>query len=267
MGSSSMSPKPLGPTFSFIKYNKPFVVSPSSVKLNNSSLYGLLNCFRNKNGNCENNEDWVSSESASPYQILGVDPTSPCSSSQLKAAFRSRVKEFHPDVCRDTVDADATIQRVFRAYEILSKRHENEDNNGICSDSFEEPECEAYDLFIDERLCIGRGCRYSCVKRAPFAFSFTMENGTARVTSQGRGDDYQVQIAVSQCPKRCIHYVTPSQRAVLEELLQVVLANPYDSGEAAYLESLIIKATAVNNRYQMKPKREADASTEYVDWC
>lgn len=35
----------------------------------------------------------------------------------------------------------------------------------------------------------------------------------------GHGDDYQVQLAVGQCPKRCIHYVTPSQRAVLEDLL------------------------------------------------
>lgn len=35
----------------------------------------------------------------------------------------------------------------------------------------------------------------------------------------GHADDYQVQVAVGQCPQNCIHYVTPSQRIILEELL------------------------------------------------
>lgn len=38
-------------------------------------------------------EDWISSPTASPYQILGIDPMS-CSPSQLKAAFRARVCKF-----------------------------------------------------------------------------------------------------------------------------------------------------------------------------
>ncbi|ONK63692.1 uncharacterized protein A4U43_C07F17900 [Asparagus officinalis] len=204
---------------------------------------------------------------ASPYEILGVDPTTtPCSPAQLKAAFRARVKEFHPDVCKDNVDAGAIIQRVIQAYEILSKRHDLEDTEGACLDPFDEPECEAYDLFINEVLCLGKGCPYSCVKRAPYAFSFTAENGTARATSQGHNDDYQVQLAVGQCPKRCIHYVTPSQRAVLEDLLDSILNDPYNMGDAALMESLISKAIFENNRYQ-EPKRRPKASTEYVDWC
>ncbi|RWW09780.1 hypothetical protein GW17_00026704 [Ensete ventricosum] len=91
-------------------------------------------------------EDWVSSPLASPYQVLGVDPTC-CSPAQLKAAFRARVyqyhlslffsssfvfayllslssillqvKEFHPDVCKDMKDADALIKRVLWAYEVI----------------------------------------------------------------------------------------------------------------------------------------------------
>ena len=35
----------------------------------------------------------------------------------------------------------------------------------------------------------------------------------------GHGEDYQFQLAVGQCPKSCIHYITPSQRFILEELL------------------------------------------------
>lgn len=215
-------------------------------------------------------EEWVSSPgSASPYQILGVDPT--CSPSHLKAAFRSRVKQFHPDVCKDIINAEQVIQHVIRAYEILSKQYKAGDTSGAFLDPFEEPEDEACDLFINEVLCIGKGCPYSCVQRAPYAFVFSAENGTAcAATCQGYGDDYLVQLAVGQCPRTCIHYVTPSQRALLEDVLRNVLKNPYDMGEAALLEHLIMKAAVENKRSSNKkiiPKREPEASTEHVDWC
>ncbi|KAJ8472013.1 hypothetical protein OPV22_026356 [Ensete ventricosum] len=209
-------------------------------------------------------EDWVSSPLASPYQVLGVDPTC-CSPAQLKAAFRARVKEFHPDVCKDMKDADALIKRVLWAYEILSNDQPDEPFRRPGVDPFDEPECEAYDLFVNEFQCVGKGCPYSCVKRAPHAFSFSTENATARVISQGHGDDYLVQLAAGQCPRNCIYYVTPSQREVLEDLLQSALAAPYDIAEAALLDSLIAKAKFENNRYQ-KPKKKPKVSTEYVDW-
>ncbi|KAJ0975384.1 hypothetical protein J5N97_017349 [Dioscorea zingiberensis] len=167
-------------------------------------------------------EDWVSSPTASPYQILGIDPMS-CSSAQLKAAFRARVKEYHPDVCKDMKDSDLIIKRVIHAYEVLLKHYQHESPESIertCLDPFEDPECEAYDLFVNEVLCMGKGCSYSCVDRAPHAFSFIPENGTARAISQGHDEDYLVQLAIGQCPRRCIYYVTPSQRVVvLGELL------------------------------------------------
>ncbi|XP_020684474.1 chaperone protein dnaJ C76, chloroplastic [Dendrobium catenatum] len=211
----------------------------------------------------EEHEYWVSSPSASPYQILGIDPAS-CSPARLKSAFRARVKEFHPDVYKGASNSDEIILRVIGAYEILLKHFQFESVERS-SDPFEEPESEAFDIFVNELLCIGKGCSYSCVKRAPYAFSFTLESGTARVVSQGHVDDYQVQLAVGQCPRKCIHYVTSSQRVILQDVLQRVLNNPFDLGEAAFLESLISKAILKNRRYQ-KPKRKPKSDAQYVDW-
>ncbi|KAK4595905.1 hypothetical protein RGQ29_014122 [Quercus rubra] len=45
---------------------------------------------------------------------------------------------------------------------------------------FEKPECEAFDIFVNEVLCVG--CPYSCVKRALHSFSFA-STGSARFTS------------------------------------------------------------------------------------
>uniref|UniRef100_A0A0D9WG82 J domain-containing protein n=1 Tax=Leersia perrieri TaxID=77586 RepID=A0A0D9WG82_9ORYZ len=201
---------------------------------------------------------------ATPFQILGLDTSASYSAAQLKAAFRSRVKEFHPDVCKDTENADLIMKRVLEAYEILSGNQGMmiERNN---VDPFDEPECEACDIFVNELLCIGTGCPYSCVKRAPHAFAFADDTGTARAISQGLGNDYNVQLAVGQCPRKCICYVTPCQRIILEEVLASVLMTPYDLSEAAVLDSLLSKATFENNRYK-KPKRETKSSSDYVDW-
>lgn len=110
------------------------------------------------------------------------------------------------------------------------------------------------------------GCPYSCVQRAPYAFTYASSTGTARATSQGHGEDYQVQLAVGQCPRSCIHYVTPSQRIILEELLDSILEVPYDcSAEADLLYSLIVKARFENNRFR-KPKKQPKTSTKHVDW-
>ncbi|GLJ09654.1 hypothetical protein SUGI_0113420 [Cryptomeria japonica] len=134
------------------------------------------------------------------------------------------------------------------------------------SDPFEEPECEGLDIFVNELLCKGKGCLYSCVKRAPQAFSYAPETGCARAISQGQGDDYQVQLAVGQCPRNCIYYVTPAQRIILDELLQRALNGTYLSTEASLLESLIARANFENNRYQGHPERKAKHSTKWVDW-
>ncbi|KAG6394990.1 hypothetical protein SASPL_145581 [Salvia splendens] len=104
-----------------------------------------------------------------------------------------------------------------------------------CMDPFDQPECEAYDVFINEVLCMGKG----------------------------HAGDYQVQRAVGQCPRSCMHYVTPSQRIILEELLDSILNMPYDtSAEAEFLYSL---TRYENNRYQI-PKNNPKVSSKHVDW-
>lgn len=35
----------------------------------------------------------------------------------------------------------------------------------------------------------------------------------------GSSEDDLVQLAVGQCPRKCIYYVTPSQRTILEDIL------------------------------------------------
>ncbi|XP_039840952.1 uncharacterized protein LOC120700794 [Panicum virgatum] len=186
---------------------------------------------------------------ATPFQILGLDATACYSAAQLKAAFRTRVKEFHPDVCKNPENADLIIRRVIEAYQMLSGNQEMMVESFIVRnnvDPFDEPECEARDIFVNELLCIGTGCPYSCVKRAPHVFSFSDDIGTARALSQGNGEDDLVQLAVGQCPRN-------------------VLMAPYDLAEAAVLDSLLTKAKFENNRY-MKPKRGAKSSSDYVDW-
>ncbi|GAB2246465.1 hypothetical protein Droror1_Dr00001958 [Drosera rotundifolia] len=200
---------------------------------------------------------------SSACEVLGVEPN--CSASQLKAAFRARVKEFHPDLRKNRGDSDVMIRRVIQAYEMLSNYSRSEIIERECLDPFDNPECEALDVFVNEVMCVGQGCPYSCVARAPHAFTFS-SLGTARATTQGHYEDSQVQLAVGQCPRSCIHYVTPSQRTILEELLDSILDVPYNtSAEAELLYSLIVKAKYENNRYQ-KPKRHPKASTQRMDW-
>ncbi|KAL0422038.1 UNVERIFIED_CONTAM: hypothetical protein Slati_3226700 [Sesamum latifolium] len=236
------------------KFGKPSLCS-SSVGVKCSSGSG-------KSGDIDEDDEPLTTSWA--YGVLGLHPQ--CSSAQVKAAFRTKVKQFHPDLKRGGQDSDIMIRRVIQAYEILSNYSKSEIIERECMDPFDQPECEAFDVFVNEVLCIGKGCPYSCVNRAPHAFRFSSVTGTARAASQGHAEDYQVQLAVGQCPRGCIHYVTPSQRVILEELLNTILNMPYDtSAEAELLYSLIVKANYENNQYQT-PKRNAKVSSKHVDW-
>ncbi|KZV17766.1 pentatricopeptide repeat-containing protein [Dorcoceras hygrometricum] len=197
------------------------------------------------------------------YDILGTEPH--CSPEQLKAAFRIKVKQFHPDVMKSGRSSDTMIRRVIQAYEILSSYSRSEIIERECGDPFDQPESEAIDIFVNEFQCIGKGCPYSCVNTAPHAFKFSSVSGSASAVSQGHGDDYRVRLAVGQCPRSCIHYVTPSQRIILEELLSGIMGMPYDtSAEAEVLYSLIVKAKYQNNRYTNLSRIEAITPREGV---
>ncbi|KAL5995954.1 hypothetical protein ACLOJK_026027 [Asimina triloba] len=213
----------------------------------------------------------------SPYQVLGIDPSSPCCLEDIKTAFRAKVKKFHPDVNKDGRDSDVMIRRVIQAYEILSKQHQFEIAEREYADPFDYPECEALDVFVNEAFCVGQDTLKECYilsltdsgVQTPLllkqAIALSFRALTEKPSISGHGEDYQVQVAVGQCPRSCIHYVTPLQRVILEELLDSVLKSPCSSAEAATLDSLVVKARFENNRYQ-KPKKNPKASAEYVDW-
>eukprot|EP00268_Persea_americana_P020393 TRINITY_DN20588_c0_g2_i3.p1 TRINITY_DN20588_c0_g2~~TRINITY_DN20588_c0_g2_i3.p1 ORF type:complete len:278 (-),score=39.08 TRINITY_DN20588_c0_g2_i3:396-1229(-) len=259
-------PSPISTSYTAIIRSSPYSFSLSfpgrQCRLRKKKKRKLISNCREKQRQDHEGAEPISR--ASPYEILGVEPTS--SLVDLKSAFRDKVKEFHPDVCKDAGDSDLMIRRVIQAYKILLEQHESEATGRESLDPFEEPECEALDLFVNEFQCIGKGCPYSCVARAPHAFSLDTLYGTARAISQGHGEDYRVQLAVGQCPRSCIHYVTPSQRVIVEELLESVLNSPYSSAEAGILDSLLAKAKFENNRYQKPKKKQSKTPNQYVDW-
>lgn len=72
----------------------------------NNLSYSTTNC-RFTPLNCFGDETL---STCSAYSVLGVPPN--CSLNDLKAAFRTKVKQFHPDVRRDGEDSDVMILRV-----------------------------------------------------------------------------------------------------------------------------------------------------------
>jgi curved DNA-binding protein CbpA len=60
------------------------------------------------------------SDPISPYQLLGVSPTS--SAKEIHAAYRRLARQFHPDVSTDPSGA-AAMARINAAYEVLRSIH------------------------------------------------------------------------------------------------------------------------------------------------
>ncbi|CAL5380758.1 unnamed protein product [Camellia sinensis] len=69
-----------------------------------------LNCTSKRIG-----DDILSTSSA--YEVLGVVPN--CSPAELKAAFRTKVKQYHPDVRKDGELSDTMIRHVIEAYQVI----------------------------------------------------------------------------------------------------------------------------------------------------
>ncbi|XP_024524855.1 uncharacterized protein LOC9641707 [Selaginella moellendorffii] len=204
--------------------------------------------------------------SAAPHEILGLSAARGFGLDDVKAAFRSKVKEYHPDVYRGAEDPEAITQCLIRAYEELSLETKPSIGQKRRSlDPFQEPEGEANDIFVNELLCIGKGCPYSCVERAPSVFRYNPETGRAQAVVQGRSGDYSVQLAVGQCPRNCIHYVTEEQGKVLRDLLHRASIDPYNSNDFTTIQGLIARAAYENGRYR-GPKRKPKRSDKMVDY-
>eukprot|EP00270_Netrium_digitus_P011961 TRINITY_DN3837_c0_g1_i1.p1 TRINITY_DN3837_c0_g1~~TRINITY_DN3837_c0_g1_i1.p1 ORF type:complete len:333 (+),score=42.24 TRINITY_DN3837_c0_g1_i1:32-1000(+) len=235
--------------------------------------------------------DWL--PKAKPHELLGLDRNEVVSVKSLKAAFRKRVKAFHPDVYKGSPsDAERITKHLVEAYELLLERLEKiKPRRGAGDevtlavgdlDPFHRPECEANNVFVNEFQCLGRGCASSCVVRAPFMFYYAEDTNCARAQpwenmSFWRGPDgddedddvaYAVQMAVGQCPVLCIHYVTPRQNFALQALLTSVVENVTAPSEAAVeVEGLLAIAEFENGRYQAQPSRpQPNSTTEFVDW-
>eukprot|EP00252_Welwitschia_mirabilis_P011240 TRINITY_DN2529_c0_g1_i2.p1 TRINITY_DN2529_c0_g1~~TRINITY_DN2529_c0_g1_i2.p1 ORF type:complete len:275 (-),score=52.34 TRINITY_DN2529_c0_g1_i2:374-1174(-) len=196
-------------------------------------------------------------------EILGLQKDN-CTLENIKSAFRAKVKKYHPDVNNEIEDTSTIMQNVIEAYEMLMQNITEENHiarNDV--DPFDEPECAATDIFINEFLCIGKGCPYPCVSMAPHAFAYAEETGCARAISQGIGEDSLVQRAAGQCPRNCIFFVTPSQRTILEELLTSALHLAYYTipEEAKILQGLTARAMFINNKFRGYHERKTKHSS------
>lgn len=224
---------------------------------------------------------------------LGLPPSGALDEVAVKAAFRSRVRQTHPDVSADP-DAEAATVVLVAAYDLLlgALRSVGEDEGASSSasspfdgstgygpadgDVFASPEAPAVELFVHELRCLGRDrCPSPCVARAPGAFSWAAETGAARAApgAAAAGDAARAEaaaaaanLAVGQCPSLCIHWVTRAQRARLDALLASAVA---DRGEcdavAAQLDALLARGDYENGR-DRGPRRQPAATGQHVDW-
>lgn len=204
---------------------------------------------------------------ADPYEVLGV--AEGVGVEDIRAAFRDKVKEFHPDVYRGDGDAEAITMRLIRAYELLVDGAELAGlRRRRSADPFVDPDEDSARLtFVNELNCIGTGCPYSCVARAPNTFFFAEDTSRARAFPQGGDTEYDVHLAVGQCPRSCIHYVTSGQRAVLEDMVRSIVDGEFTADQVALsLAGLISRANFENGRARAPPKRAAARSGKFVDW-
>lgn len=55
-----------------------------------------------------------------PYEILGIPTDSP--QSVIKKAYRTKAKQFHPDVCKED-NASEKFKEILKAYELLKQNN------------------------------------------------------------------------------------------------------------------------------------------------
>lgn len=222
----------------------------------------------------------------------------------VKAAYRARMKRYHPDVYNGDGDAEAMSRRVLAAYaavlgdEATESRSSRRPSDAFVSsssssdvppwssddaDPFESPEGPADVAFVDPFLCRGRACPpyCCCVERHPAGFEWTRD-GVARFTRDAaswgelvREDAeraaYDMHLAVGQCPTEAIAWVTPRQCEALEALVDEATATGAVAGDAEgaawRLRELLAKAAFENGRAAAPAmRRRPKRSGRWVDW-
>ncbi|GAQ86648.1 chaperone DnaJ-domain superfamily protein [Klebsormidium nitens] len=203
--------------------------------------------------------------SKDPYKVLNVSEDSDAET--IKAAYRNLMKEYHPDVYSGVEDANIIADRLIRAYKLLI---DDDDREQIRlrkeRGPFREPDGPAVSVFVNEFRCIGPQCPYSCVRKAPKTFYFAQETMRARATNRGGDDDYNIQMAVGQCPETCIHFVTEDQRLELEQLMESAVVRGERSDEVQYQMEMLIATANFENGRDRKPRRTPKKRDQYVDW-
>mmetsp|Transcript_30065 Transcript_30065/g.41619 ORF Transcript_30065/g.41619 Transcript_30065/m.41619 type:complete len:267 (-) Transcript_30065:347-1147(-) len=217
----------------------------------------------------------------SPYQLLGVQPG--CSLNEVKTAFKSRVKMQHPDLqqrnesdsparaAEARTEANRRTARLLRAYQFLKDEVENSGDalSPGEDDPFTQPRGPVDRIFVNEINCLGRSCYASCVGKMPDLFQIAEDTKRARCISQSILNsewEYPLFIAVQQCPKNCIHYVTEDQRAFLNGALKGAIDGITSLEDAEiYIYDMLAIASYENGR-ERKSKRTPKRSSTWVDW-
>ena len=125
--------------------------------------------------------------------------------------------------------------------------------------------------------------------RNPRSFAWDEDTNAARfngqtwteLTRRQRGDSsgsddakaaeaeaYTLNLAVGQCPTSAIHWVTPRQRALLDEIVADAARGVADPRDASYVVYERLAKAAFENKRAAAParKRTPNRSTEWVDW-
>ena len=231
-----------------------------------------------------------------PWEVLGMERETRRWSfepavADVKAAYRARMRRYHPDVYDGDGDAEAMTRRVLAAYAAVlgdDATRSSVDGAAVSSDfppwssddadPFESPEGPADVAFVDPFLCRGRACPpyCCCVERHPAGFEWTRE-GVARFRSDAAswGDHrrtdaeraaYDMHLAVGQCPTEAIAWVTPRQREALEALVEYAASTGRRRARAARPRALgqggVENGRAAAPATRRRPKR----SGRWVDW-
>ncbi|CAI7851333.1 unnamed protein product [Closterium sp. NIES-53] len=171
-------------------------------------------CRANRGGDIPDT-DWMTR--TDPWELLGVAEGS--SVDEIKAAFRAKIKNVHPDVYRGELDAEAITTRLVLAYEV-SYPHPHTFPPSLSPSH--PPLVLAYEVSRSPPSHSPLVLAYEDTARARAMSPDAFQGWTVGGETKDRAR-YCVNLAVGQCPELCIHYVTSAQHAELTEKLQGIV--------------------------------------------